>query len=214
MHESNASLYIGLQRFFAPFSTIFLSDAIDTMQQISINKTLSQLLGSMPRELQMEAGQGAFVPKRHYYQRLPDTGSYVLPIKQSFVKDARLMPGTRCLLALLVGWAGKGRELKTTQGVLGKHIGRSVRQIYRYLKDAAREGYLTYNYTKNRIGAITGIKIFLSFELLRPNLKKKPENGRNQDRTQRSDTNTLLKYSYNKDVELEKRLDRLRNLIE
>jgi len=184
------------------------------MKQVYRNQLLSNMMAMMPAELQMQLGQGASVPSRHFYQRLPDNGSYVLPIKQSFIKDARLMPGTRCLLTLLVGWAGKGRELKTTQGVLGKHIGRSVRQVYRYLKDAAREGYLTYNYTKNRIGAITGIKIFLSFDLLRPNLKKKSKTRINQDRTLASDTNTLIKYSYNKDVALEKRLDRFRALIE
>ena len=184
------------------------------MSHTVVGTSLSNLLAMMPSELQAEIGQGANVPKRHFYQRPEDKGSFILPLKQSFVKDARLMPGTRCLLALLVGWAGKDRDLRTTQGVLGKHIGRSVRQIYRYLKDAAREGYLTYNYTKNRIGAITGIKIFLSFDLLRPNLKKKPKNGENQARTQLSDTNTLLKDSYNKDVELEKRLDRFRRLID
>ena len=163
------------------------------MKQVALNQTLHHLMAMMPSELQKEAGQGAIVPKRYFYQRLPDKGSYVLPIKQSFVKDARLMPGTRCMLALLTGWAGKGRGLRTTQGIIGKHLGRSVRQVFRYLKDAMREGYLTYNYTKNRIGAITGINIFLNFDLLRPNLKKKRENGRNQDRTQRSNTNTLLK---------------------
>ncbi len=187
------------------------------MSHAIIGNTLRNLLVMMPSELQAEIGQGVSVPKRYYYQRPQDKGSYILPLKQSFIKDARLMPGTRCMLALLVGWAGKGRALETTQGVLGKHLGRSIRQVYRYLKDAAREGYLSYNYTKNRIGAITGIKIFLSFDLLRPNLKKKPKNGANQTRTLVSDTNTLLKDSYNKskkDVELEKKLDRLRQLIE
>lgn len=171
-------------------------------------------MAQMPSPLQQELGQGACVPKRYFYQKPEDKGTYVLPLKQSFVKDARLMPGTRCLLALLVGWAGKGRDLRTTQGVLGKHIGRSIRQVRRYLKDAAREGYLTYNYTKNRIGAITGIKIFLAFDLLRPTLKKNDKNRRNQDRTHRSDTNTLLKDSYIKDVELEKRLDRFRRTMQ
>ncbi|GGG37303.1 hypothetical protein GCM10011344_42650 [Dokdonia pacifica] len=183
------------------------------MKHISLNKTLHNILAMMPSDHQKEVGQGANVPKRYFYQRPEDKGSFILPLKQSFVKDARLMPGTRCMLALLVGWAGKGRDLRTTQGALGRHLGRSVRQIFRYLKDAAREGYLTYNYTKNRIGAIIGIKIFLSFELLRPNLKKKPKIGRKQDRTLVSDTNTLLKDSYIIDVELEKRLDKFREVI-
>jgi len=184
------------------------------MKQIALNPTLHRLMTLMPSTLQQEAGQGAIVPKRYFYQRLPDKGSYVLPIKQSFVKDARLMPGTRCMLALLTGWAGKGRGLRTTQNVIGKHLGRSVRQIFRYLKDAAREGYLTYNYTKNRIGAITGINIFLNFDFLRPNLKKKSKNGRKQDQTFKSDTNTLLKDSYIIDEELERKLDKLRRAME
>ena len=63
-----------------------------------------------------------------------------------------------------------------------------MRQVYRYLKDAAEEGYLTYNYTKNRIGMITGIKVFLSFDLLRPTIKKR----KFQARTQGANTNTYL----------------------
>ena len=184
------------------------------MKHISSNSLLRNIMAGMPLELMSATGQGASVPKRYFYERPVDNGAFVLPLKQSFIKDARLMPGTRCMLALLVGWAGKGRELKTTQKVLGKHLGRSTRQVFRYLKDAVRAGYLTYNYTKNRIGAIIGIKIFLSFDLLRPNLKKKPENPGNKDQTQRSDTNTYLKDSYNIDVELEEKLDRFRKVIE
>ena len=134
-------------------------------------------------------GEGSDQPARKFTQRPEDNGSFILPLKQSFMKNARLMPGTRCMIALLVGWAGKGRDLSITQATLAKHLGRSVRQVYRYLKDAAEEGYLTYNYTKNRIGMITGIKIFLSFSLLRPSLKKRKTSAR----THVSDTNTFLK---------------------
>lgn len=168
----------------------------------------------MPYELQAELGQRASVPKRYFYQRQPDKGLFVLPIKQSFVKDARLMPGTRCMLSLLVGWAGKGRALETTQRVIGKHLGRCARQVKRYLDDAIREGYLTYNYTKNRLGMITGIKIFLNFDLLRPNLKKKAKNRRKPDRTLKSNTNTFIKDSSYKDEKLDEVLARLQKTIE
>ncbi len=184
------------------------------MKHIALNRTLRNIVSSMPMEFQMELGQGANVPKRHFYPRPEDNGAFVLPVKQSFVKDARLMPGTRCMLSLLVGWAGTGRAIETTQRVIGKHLGRCAKQIKRYLDDAIREGYLTYNYTKNRLGMITGIKIFLSFDLLRPNLKKKPKNGRKPDRTFKSDTNTLLKDSYIKDEKLEVLLCRFGKSIE
>lgn len=183
------------------------------MKHIAFNRIMRNIVSSMPMELQMEMGQGANVPKRHFYQRPEDNGAFVLPVKQSFVKDARLMPGTRCMLSLLVGWAGTGRAIETTQGNIGKHLGRCARQVKRYLDDAIREGYLTYNYTKNRF-MITGIKIFLNFDLLRPNLKKKAKNGRKSDRTFKSDTNTLLKDSYIIDKELERKLDSFRKAIE
>lgn len=158
-------------------------------------------------------GKGAYQPKRYFYHPLPDKGSYILPMKQSVMKDARLMPGTRCMIALLSGWTGKGQNLKTTKAVIAKHLGRSPRQVFRYLKDAARAGYLTYNYTKNRIGAITGIQVFLKFALLRPILKKSAKKPRNTDRTLEADTNTYIKDSYNIDDELEARLDKFRNLV-
>ena len=143
------------------------------------------------------------LPRRYFLERPEDNGTYVLPIKQSFVKDARLMPGTRIMLALLTGWAGTGKPLQLTQGTLAKHLRRSVRQVYRYLKDAAREGYLRYAYTKNRLGMITGLQIYLSFDLLRPTLKKRRPKPVKPDRTQASDTNTLIKDSSYKDPELD-----------
>jgi hypothetical protein len=155
------------------------------------------------------------LPRRYFFERPKDNGSYVLPIKQSFIKDARLMPGTRCMLALLTGWAGRGEPLLTTQGTIAKHLRRSVRQVFRYLRDAAREGYLRYAYTKNRMGMITGLKIYLSFPLLRPDLKRKPLSApANPARTLPSDTNTLIKDSYLIDPELGARLDSLRQAME
>jgi hypothetical protein len=154
------------------------------------------------------------LPRRYFYQRAPDKGAYVLPLKQSFIKDGRLMPGTRIMLALLVGWAGTGRPLETTQPTLAKHLQRSVRQVFRYLKDAAREGYLSYAYTKNRLGMITGLKIYLSFPLMRPNLKRKPRpKPAKPARTHTADTNTLIKDSYLIDEKLGSGLEKLWNAI-
>lgn len=174
------------------------------------SNSLIHIMSSLPSDLQSELGQGASIPSRYFLKRPEDDGTFVLPVKQSFVKDARLSPGTRCMLMLLVGWAGKGRALELTQARIAKHIGRSVRQVYRYLKEAVREGYLTYNYSKNRMGMITGIKVFLSFDLLRYTFKK----CRNQARTHTSDTNTFLKDSYKMDEELEHKLERLGQLID
>ena len=155
------------------------------------------------------------LPCRYFWERPKDNGSYVLPIKQSFVKDARLMPGTRIMLTLLTGWAGTGRPLETTEGTIAKHLHRSVRQVFRYLQDAVREGYLRYAYTKNRMGLITGLKIYLSFPLLRPDLKRKPRIKRtNPARTLTSDTNTLIKDSYLIDEKLGASLDRLWNAVQ
>src|SRR4029077_7364588 len=105
-----------------------------------------------------------------------------------------LMPGTRIMLALLTGWAGKGGTLPLTERAIAKHLQRSVRQVFRYLQDAAREGYLRYAYTKSRMGMITGLKIYLSFPLLRP--RPKPQ-GKiiNSARTHPSDTNEKHIYS-------------------
>jgi len=119
------------------------------------------------------------------------------------------MPGTRIMLALLTGWAGTGRPIELTQGTIAKHLRRSVKQVARYLRDARREGYLRYEYRKSRLGMITGLIIHLSFDLLRPKLKRKPASPAKLDRdlhaaarkpskparTYRSDNNTLIKDS-------------------
>src|SRR4029077_6445095 len=105
-----------------------------------------------------------------------------------------LMPGTRIMLALLTGWAGKGGPLQLTERTIAKHLRRSVRQVFRYLQDAAREGYLRYAYTKNRMGMRTGLKIYLSFLLLRPRPAAKTQGKLiNSARTLASDTNEKQK---------------------
>ena len=110
------------------------------MQHVQNLSLLKNLMATLSTD---NVGQGAYQPKRYFYEPLPDKGSFILPMKQSVMKDARLMPGTRCMIALLSGWAGKGKDLRTTKSIIAKHLGRSVRQVYRYLKDAARAGYLT-----------------------------------------------------------------------
>lgn len=176
------------------------------MSYTSPSRLLGNIFSNLSTELQTAMGQGNDLPKRHFIQRPVDNGTYILPLKQSFIKDARLMPGTRCMLALLVGWAGHGRGLQLTQARIAKHLGRSVRQVYRYLKDAADNGYLTYNYTKTRIGMITGISVFLRLDRLKPKKKERPGKVVNQARTQESDTNATSFNSYVYDDELEKKL--------
>ena len=151
-------------------------------------------------------------PKRKSLTRPVDNGTFVLPLKQSFIKDARIMPGTVRMLALLAGWIGNREKavIETTKGIIAKHLGREVRQIYRYLQDAMEEGYLLYSCTKNRMGYITGIKIWLnSLAIRRKTSAKKRKNGGNQARTQMSDTNEKLILNKGKDSVLWKRLERL-----
>ena len=60
------------------------------MKHIALNRTLRNIVSSMPMEFQMEIGQGANIPKRHFYPRPEDNEAYVLPVKQSFVKRCTL----------------------------------------------------------------------------------------------------------------------------
>lgn len=102
------------------------------------------------------------LPLRKGFVRPEPSKLFVLPVRQSFVKDSRIMPGTSRLILLLAGWSGRNPDIFTTLGTLGKHLGRSARQIQRYLKDAAEEGYLYFGYRKDRLGYITGLKIRLN----------------------------------------------------
>ena len=189
---------------------------MSSMPSVLAGITRNLIAGRCEADQKLWAGQvfgldATSMPRRSFFERPQDNGTYVLPLKQSFIKDARLMPGTRCFLALLAGWAGTGRPLEVTETTIAKHLRRSVRQVFRYLKDAQREGYLRYAYTKNRMGMITGLKIYLSFPLLRPDLKRKPRaKPANPARTPVSDTNTLIKDSYLIDPQIAERLDRLR----
>ncbi len=141
-------------------------------------------------------GQGADpdLPKRKSLDAPIDNHTFVKPIKQCFIKNPRLMPMTRIMLTLLVGWAGQGGSIKTTVGIIAKHLGRSRRQVFRYLKDAVEEGYLTYSRTKDRIGLYTGISVWLNFPAIRftkfkAKTKKPADKHRKPAVTYTSDTN-------------------------
>ncbi|MBT8036675.1 MAG: hypothetical protein KJO21_03935 [Verrucomicrobiae bacterium] len=139
-----------------------------------------------------------------------DNGTFILPMKQSFMKNRRIMDSTARMLAMLAGWAGHGQALETTQGIVARHIGKSVRTVQRMLLDAWREGYLTYAYTKNRRGMITGIRVFLRLQRILK--EKKPvvsaRKRRNPGATPVADTNRNIDIKREKDPEIMARLER------
>lgn len=142
----------------------------------------------------------AKAPTRKSLECPPDRGTFVKPLKQSFVRNPRLMPMTRIMLTLLVGWAGHGGSIKTTLGIIAKHLGKSRRQLFRYLKDAAEEGYLYWTKTKDRIGRYTGICVRLNFGAIRYEKASRAKNARPKpaehlDVPSESDTKTI--YSIN-----------------
>lgn len=122
--------------------------------------------------------------------------AFVKPVRQSFVTNPRMMPQTRCMVLMLLGWAGQEQGIETTIGIIAKKIGRSPRQVHRYLQDAIEEGYLFYSRTKDRIGYYTGIKIHLNFVALKPRktVKKKAETKEIRDMTLMADTNNKSIY--------------------
>ena len=110
-------------------------------------------------------------PRRKMLTAPPDNGTFIKPVKQCFVRNARTMPMTRLMLILLYGWAGNGGTITTTQGIIAGKIERCTRQTIRYLKDAMEEGLLIYRRTKDRMGYYTGIKIWLNFGAIRHEAK-------------------------------------------
>jgi hypothetical protein len=138
-------------------------------------------------------------PRRKSLER-PESGwKFVLPIKQSLVMDPRIAPGTLRMIALLAGWSGGGRPLDTTLGIIGKHLGRSSRQVQRYLRDAAEEGYLYFRKVSNRLGYVIGLRIVLcKAAIFAPSKRSTPRRScatiapvrpENQATTEESDTN-------------------------
>ena len=125
-------------------------------------KTLTHSLCSLPFYVSGAFDELALAgPRRKRLRRPASTGKFILPLRQSLIMDARLMPGTLRMLALLAGWAGHGAPLDTNLCVIGKHLGRSARQVQRYLKDAAEEGYLYVRQRVNRLGYVIGLRIHL-----------------------------------------------------
>jgi len=137
-----------------------------------------------------------FAPKRKSMDTPYDDGSFIKPLKQSFVKNPRLMPMTRLMLSLLSGWNGKGQGgIETTTGTIAKHLNRSSRMVFNYLKDAMEEGYLSYTRRKDRMGYYIGIKIILNFGAIRRSFNKRktePKTAENRDRNYTSEINYNL----------------------
>jgi hypothetical protein len=141
-----------------------------------------------------------------------DRGTFVKPLKQVFIRNPRTMPMTRIMLALLAGWAGQGGRIDTTVGVIGKHIGRCRRQVFRYLRDAAEEGLLTYSRTKDRVGRYTGIRVWLNFGAIRYESSRKKTGGKvaaSLGVTLKSETNGKHIYNGIKDGEISAALERM-----
>ncbi|MEZ5938370.1 MAG: hypothetical protein R3C52_09125 [Hyphomonadaceae bacterium] len=121
-------------------------------------KPLVHSLGALPYYALPSDASGTG-PRRKRLMRPEASGTFVKPVRQSLFKDARLMPGTLRLICLLAGWQGSGRPVETTLASLARQLQRSERQIQRYLKDAAEEGYLFYSKIANRLGYIVGLRI-------------------------------------------------------
>ena len=152
------------------------------------------------------------LPRRKQLFRPVDDGTFVLPLKQSFIKDPRCMPGTKIMVAMLTGWAGTQQSIVTSMRVIGEHLNRSTRQVYRYLQEAMEEGYLLYCQVKNRLGYITGIKIWINRPAIRRKTRKfgpvaaRPR--RNPGMTQKSDINEKKFNSTHEDPEIKAAPDR------
>lgn len=159
-------------------------------------QTLAIALKSLPYYVPpTDAGGGL---KRKQQIRPPTGFAFIAPLNQSFIRDARLMPGTTRMVCLLAGWGGNGRPIDTTLGAIGRNLGRSARQVQRYLRDAAEEGYLYFRRITNRMGYVTGLRIVLCkaaiYKAAKPRRDGKAQAGspRIQATTQESDINPTL----------------------
>ncbi len=152
------------------------------------------------RILSAQQFSGAYAPKR---KGLPipslAQNAFVRPVRQSFVTNPRMMPQTRCMILMLMGWAGREQPIETTIGIIAKKLGRSRRQVFRYLHDAIEEGYLFYSRTKDRIGYYTGIKIHLNFMALKPKETRKKSAARQETRDVPYESDTNNKSIYKRD---------------
>lgn len=191
-------------------------------------KTLAFSLTALPYYVPTEFDtQVGGRPKRKSLVRPPTSNRFVLPIRQSLVMDARLMPGTTRMLTLLAGWGGNGKPIDTNLSSIAKNLGRSVRQVQRYLSDAAEEGYLYTRKITNRFGYVIGLRITLCKAAIFAPKKKKPaptskpswpgetrsEGRRKQGATQEADINENIYIYLDPQDPLDKKLVSLgRNL--
>lgn len=135
--------------------------------------------------------------RRKGLRRPPTSTTFVRPLRQSFIKDARLAPGTTRMLCLIAGWGGRGDPIDTTLGIIGRHLQRSPRQVQRYLKDAAEEGYLAWSKVTNRLGYVIGLRIRLNGAAIFAPNKARSADAKTHPRrrtpatTQMSDTKTI-----------------------
>lgn len=138
-------------------------------------KNLSRALASLPYYVPPSFDElSRLGPKRKSLLRPPTGFAFVAPLRQSLIRDPRLMPGTTRMVCLLAGWAGQGRPIDTTLGAIGRNLGRSARQVQRYLKDAAEEGYLYVRRITNRLGYVIGLRITLCRDAIyQPKREKK-----------------------------------------
>lgn len=113
----------------------------------------------------------SFQPKRKQLEAPQDDGTFILPMKQSFMKNPRLGHGVKIMLSILLGLGGNECVIKITTGTLGSMMNRSRRTIYSYIQEGVSEGYLTYSKLKSKIGYYIGLKIYLNYKAIR---KSKP----------------------------------------
>ncbi len=152
-----------------------------------------------------------YKPKRKSLKLEQGNNAFVKSVKQDFVRNPRMMPGTKMMILMLLGWAGQEQALETTIGIIAKKLGRSRRQVSRYLKDAIEEGYLFYSHTKDRIGYYTGIKIYLNFTAIKPS--KRAVKRRNKGVTQESDTNSKYIYKRKNNASEQAYMDKLEAIL-
>jgi len=154
------------------------------------------------------------VPKRKYLEPVEDNGTFIKPLKQSFMRNPRLSPMTRIMLSLLAGWNGAGvGGIKTTMSTIGNNLSRTRRMVFNYLQEAIEEGYLTYSRIKDKMGYYIGIKITLNFGAIRKTFKRNTEQnvselGTIRDVKYPSQINNNLKYNLEEDQALKERLTR------
>ena len=137
--------------------------------------------------------------------------AFIKPVRQSFVTNPRMMPNTKNMVLMLLGWAGQEQAIETTIGIIAKKIGRSTRQVHRYLIDAIEEGYLFYSRTKDRMGYYTGIKVYLNFGALKP-AQKRFKNRRRSDMTSMTETNSKSIYKRENTAPEQQFLDKIEEI--